>query len=86
MPGTVTKFVIADAPPQQKDQLELLEMEQSQFGDLVFIHGILDTYSNLHLKVNLSFIMPLFLMIIWASCQKSERPYDQKKLNPDNEM
>jgi hypothetical protein len=61
MPGTVTKFLIADAPPyvnvttknQQNHQLEQksLEEEQRQFGDLIFIHGILDAYSNLHLKV-----------------------------------
>jgi hypothetical protein len=61
MPGTVAKFVIADAPSQQNDHLELklLEIEQSQFGDLLFIHGILETYSNLPLKVS-KFILIFF--------------------------
>jgi hypothetical protein len=52
---------------QQNHQLEikLLEMEQREFGDLVFKHGISDTYSNLQLKVNIniSLFMPLFLVI-----------------------
>jgi hypothetical protein len=61
MPGTVTKFLIADSAPVAKGstvdwhsfELErsFLEAEQRIFGDLIFIHGILDAYSNLHLKV-----------------------------------
>lgn len=47
------RFFVADsAEIRQNDTvLNELEAEQARHGDLVFLHGINDTYENLHLKV-----------------------------------
>ena len=35
------------------EEQQNLRVEQSQYGDLVFIHGFPDTYEKLHFKVKI---------------------------------
>lgn len=52
--GTVTRFLIADAHepqlPSTMNEQSQLEQEQLLYKDLIFQHGIEDSYANLHLK------------------------------------
>uniref|UniRef100_A0A914N3P1 Hexosyltransferase n=1 Tax=Meloidogyne incognita TaxID=6306 RepID=A0A914N3P1_MELIC len=65
VPGTVTKFIIADSPSkieitdnkdaalkieELKKEKQLLKVEQMQNKDFIFLHGIEDNYANLHFK------------------------------------
>ncbi|KAF7631078.1 Hexosyltransferase [Meloidogyne graminicola] len=63
--GTITKFLIADSPSKielskkeeanqkleaLKREKQLLQLEQMQNKDLIFLYGIEDSYANLHFK------------------------------------
>uniref|UniRef100_A0A1I8C2V0 Hexosyltransferase n=1 Tax=Meloidogyne hapla TaxID=6305 RepID=A0A1I8C2V0_MELHA len=65
VPGTVTKFIIADSPSkieitgnkdaaqkleELKKEKQLLKLEQMENKDFIFLHGIEDSYANLHFK------------------------------------
>jgi hypothetical protein len=57
-------------------------VEQKIFGDLIFIHGIMDAYSNLHLKVLLLWISSLELLKNWyLSDKNSEQCKRSNKIN-----
>uniref|UniRef100_A0A914I0L8 Hexosyltransferase n=1 Tax=Globodera rostochiensis TaxID=31243 RepID=A0A914I0L8_GLORO len=52
VPGEVISFLIADAGDGEAiDVQKKLEEEQAKHGDLVFLHGFIDIYAHLHLKV-----------------------------------
>uniref|UniRef100_A0A914I0L3 Hexosyltransferase n=1 Tax=Globodera rostochiensis TaxID=31243 RepID=A0A914I0L3_GLORO len=52
VPGEVIRFLIADAGDGEAiDVQQKLEEEQAKHGDLVFLHGFVDIYINLYLKV-----------------------------------
>jgi hypothetical protein len=91
MPGTVTKFLIADSAPvatgstvdgHSFELKKSLDVEQRIYGDLIFIHGIMDAYSNLHLKVLLLWISSLELLKNWyLSDKNSEQCKRSNKIN-----
>uniref|UniRef100_A0A914I4S6 Hexosyltransferase n=1 Tax=Globodera rostochiensis TaxID=31243 RepID=A0A914I4S6_GLORO len=52
VPGEVIRFLIADAEDgEANDVQQKLEEEQAKHGDLVFLHGFVDIYAHLHLKM-----------------------------------
>uniref|UniRef100_A0A183CNL2 Hexosyltransferase n=1 Tax=Globodera pallida TaxID=36090 RepID=A0A183CNL2_GLOPA len=52
VPGEVIRFLIADAGEGEAiDVQQKLEEEQAKHGDLVFLHGFIDIYAHIHLKV-----------------------------------
>ncbi|KAL3105959.1 hypothetical protein niasHT_025016 [Heterodera trifolii] len=51
--GEVIRFLIADPSPgdgEAENVQQNLEDEQKRHGDLVFLHGFVDTYTNIHFK------------------------------------
>jgi len=87
VPGTVTKFIIADSPSkieitdnkdaalkieELKKEKQLLKLEQMQNKDFIFLHGIEDNYANLHFKVNFLKIFRKYIAIILALHSLSE--------------
>uniref|UniRef100_A0A914I305 Hexosyltransferase n=1 Tax=Globodera rostochiensis TaxID=31243 RepID=A0A914I305_GLORO len=52
VPGEVIRFLIADAGEGEAiDVQQKLEEEQAKHGDLLFLHGFVDIYAHMHLKL-----------------------------------